>query len=256
MAKKKKKDDIDNIGNQEEKKTGTGNKIVSILIALVIVIIWLAIFALLIKTDIGGFGSNVLAPVLKDVPIINRILPGNSVYQDLEGVRYKNLDEAMIKIKELEDQIASMSSTGSANTDYITDLETENARLKVFEQEQSDFAKRVADFDEKVVFGDHAPTIEEYKTYYEQINPENAATLYQQVVEQMQVDKKIIDQGTRFVNMDPATAAQVLEVMTGDLDLVCKILETMKPDKSAAIMQEMTPEYAAKITKKSTVLQP
>lgn len=255
MAKKKKMDDIDNIGKEEGKKESSGSKLVSILIALIIVIIWLAVFALLIKTDIGGFGSNVLSPVLKDVPIINRILPGYSAYQDTEGNTYKNLDEAMAKIQELEQQIASMSSTGSANSDYISDLEAENARLKVFEQDQEDFAKRVADFDEQVVFNDKAPDIEEYKAYYEQISPDNAADLYQKVVEQMQVDQNIIDQGTRFSNMDPTNAAEILEVMTGDLDLVCQILETMKPAQSAAIIQEMSSEYAAKITKKSTLLE-
>ena len=37
MAKKKKKDDINNIGNEDANKEGSGNKILSILIALVIV---------------------------------------------------------------------------------------------------------------------------------------------------------------------------------------------------------------------------
>lgn len=258
MAKKKKNDDIDNIdavGKEEGKKEGSGSKIVSILIALVIVIIWLAIFGVLIKMDVGGFGSNVLTPILKDVPLINRILPGYSAYEDSSGAKYSSLDEAMAKIKELENQIASMGSTGVANSDYIADLESENARLKVFEQEQQDFADRVKEFEEQVVFNDKAPTLEEYKTYYEGINPDHAAELYQQVVQQLEVDQKIIDQGEKFTKMDPANAAQILEVMTGDLDLVCKILETMKPDQSAAIIQEMSTEYAAKITKKSSVLE-
>ena len=35
----------------------------------------------------------------------------------------------------------------------------------------------------------------------------------------------------------------------------CAILENMKTDKSSAIIAEMTPEYAAKITKKMALLQ-
>lgn len=255
MAKKKKNDEIDNVEMDAPKKESSGNKIVTVLIALVIVLIWLAVFALLIKMDIGGFGSNVLTPVLKDVPIINRILPGYSSYEDSEGTKYKNLDEAMAKIQQLEDQIASMNSAGAANSDYIADLESENARLKTFEQEQEKFKQRVADFDEQVVFNDKAPSLEDYIAYYEQINPENAAILYQQAVEQLQIDQKIADQAKVFTNMDPASAAEVLEVMTGDLDLVCKILESMKAEQSAAILQEMSVEYAAKITKKSSVLE-
>ena len=34
-----------------------------------------SILCLLIKLDVGGFGSGVLAPAFKDVPVINKILP-------------------------------------------------------------------------------------------------------------------------------------------------------------------------------------
>ncbi|NLG04416.1 MAG: hypothetical protein GX567_11410, partial [Clostridia bacterium] len=39
-----------------------------VLITFFIVVIWLAILGFLIKLDVGGFGSSVLAPVLRDVP--------------------------------------------------------------------------------------------------------------------------------------------------------------------------------------------
>ena len=60
----------------KENKTGEAenkeaNKLLTILIALFIVIIWLSIFAVLVKLDVGGFGSGVLRPILKDVPIFN-----------------------------------------------------------------------------------------------------------------------------------------------------------------------------------------
>ena len=45
------------------------------LVTALIVVVWVAILCLLIKLDVGGFGSSVLTPVLKDVPIINKILP-------------------------------------------------------------------------------------------------------------------------------------------------------------------------------------
>lgn len=248
---RKKKDKIENGG--QEAKESAGSRLVSFLIALVIIIIWLFVFGLLIKMDIGGFGSNVLAPVLKDVPIVNKILP-NSTYSDSQGQKYRNLDEAMTRIKELEDQLASLSSSGAVNADYITELEAENARLKEFENEQKAFNERVARFDEEVVFNDKAPSLEDYIAYYEEIDPDNAAAIYEQAVKQVQTDEKIKEMGEQFAKMDPASAAQILEFMTGDLDLACKILETMKPDVSAAILQEMSVEYAAKVTKRSSVL--
>ena len=54
-----------------------GGGFFAVLIVIFIVIIWLAILALLVKLDVGGFGSSVLYPVFKDVPVINKILPLN-----------------------------------------------------------------------------------------------------------------------------------------------------------------------------------
>ncbi len=250
MAKKKNTDELGNFGETEK----AGNKIISFLIALVIVIIWLGVFALLIKLDFAGFGSKVLTPILKDVPVINRILPGTG-YTDSEGNTYKTLDQALARIRELELELDSLTNSGTVNSDYITELETENARLKVFEENQKAFEERVFEFEQEVVFNDKSPGLEAYKAYYEEFDPENAALLYQQVVEQLEADASLIAQGERFANMDPANAAEILEVMTGDLDLVCKILDCMDTKESAAIIAEMTPEYAAKVTKKMALLQ-
>ena len=55
-------------------------------VTLIIILIWLAIIVLLIKCDVGGFGSSVLAPVLKDVPYVNKILPDSALdQQDDDG---------------------------------------------------------------------------------------------------------------------------------------------------------------------------
>lgn len=45
-----------------------GGKLLTVLIALLIVFIWFAIFGLLIKFDVGGFGSDILRPIIKDIP--------------------------------------------------------------------------------------------------------------------------------------------------------------------------------------------
>ena len=63
----------------------------------------MAILCLLIKLDVGGFGSGVLAPVLKDVPVINKILPVDSTVTTDDGESYggyTSLREAVDYIKE------------------------------------------------------------------------------------------------------------------------------------------------------------
>lgn len=70
-------------------------------------------FALLVKLDVGGFGSSVLYPVLKDVPVLNKILPNvsdNSLSSN-SGDTYSTLQEAIDRINELENSIAVYKRT-------------------------------------------------------------------------------------------------------------------------------------------------
>ena len=79
MAKKKSKDEI-NTEDVELDENGEpigqekGSKVMGFLVAIIIIAIWLAIFAILIKMDVGGIGS-MLRPYLKNVPGISMILP-------------------------------------------------------------------------------------------------------------------------------------------------------------------------------------
>ncbi len=243
MAKK------DKAGEKEKKE---GNKILTILISLLIVIIWVAIFSILIKLDVGGFGSGVLRPILKDVPVVNKILPdvGDAVVAEENNYEYKTLDQAVAKINELEQTIKDMNQSGTDNSDKVAELQAEVDRLKTFEDNQVAFEERVKEFDKNVVFNDAAPGIDEYKKYYEQINPTNAEEIYRQVIEQLQYSDAIKEKAAIYKNMDPAAAAQILATMTADVKSVAEILLSMKPKESAAILAEMDSVVAAKITKK------
>lgn len=236
-------------GSNKEKD---GNKVLTIIVAILIVIIWLAIFGFLIKIDVGGFGSGVLRPILKDVPIINLILPDIDDAQLAEenNYPYKSLDEAIDRIKELEVQLAQMEKDAEDNMSEDPDLQAEIERLKVFEENQKEFEERVLEFDKNVVFAEAAPDINEYKHYYEQINPANAEEIYRQVVEQLQYSDAILEKANIYKSMDPEAAARILEVMTADVESVAKILLSMRPKESAAILAEMDNVFAARITKK------
>lgn len=244
-----KNDDKNNKGNNEE---GAGSKLVSALIVLIIILIWLAVFGFLIKLDVGGVGSKVLYPVLKDVPVLNKVLPNASEEQQAsEGsYKYTTLKSANERIQELEGKVNSQSGTSSANSDYIKQLETEVKNLQKYKNNVDAFNKRVSDFDEKVVFTENAPSISEYRKYYEQINPENAEKIYRQVVKKERSTEKAKELSNYYSKMDAAKAAKTLAEMSEDLDLVCDIIENMGEKQAAAILQEMDTTYAAQITKK------
>lgn len=248
MARKKDKEkDQQNEIAQEE---SAGSKLLTILIVFVIVVIWLALFCVLIKFDVGHFGSEVLYPVLKDVPVVNKVLPSVEGEQKPEG--YTDIDAANARIKELEKQLADSQNSGTASAEEVKDLKTENERLKKYEEQQRAFEQRVKEFDEQVVYNDKAPELSEYQKYYESIDKDNAAELYKQVVQDVQQSMKITKQSTLYSKMEPAQAASVLETMSGDLDLVAAILDGMSESKSAAILANMAPETAAQITTKMT----
>lgn len=238
--------------NASRKDNKDGSKLLTVLIVALIVIIWLAVFGLLIKLDVGGFGSGVLRPILKDVPLINRILPDVSDEQIAKenNYEYRSLAEANAKIKELQQTIDDMNKSGTNESATIAELQAENERLKAFEENQKAFEERVAEFDKNVVFAEAAPSIEEYKAYYEKIDPTNAENIYRQVVEQLQYSDAIKEKADIYKNMEPDAAAKILETLTADVESVAKILLSMKPKESAAILAEMDNVVAAKITKK------
>lgn len=252
---KKKNGDVDDIldddMNEDDEEKVKGGVLWSVIAALVIILIWLVIFALLIKMDVGGFGSTVLRPILKDVPVINRILPDASdeeVAADT-GYKYKNLAQAVEHIKELEKELANYQNTQNADQEKIAQMQDEINRLKTFEDNQTYYEELKKKFDEEVVYADKAPDIEKYKEWYEKMDPENAASIYEQVLLKINYTKQVKEWADAYSRMDAKAAAAIMEEMTGDINLVSDILNNMKSAQRAAILAEMDPVYAAKITK-------
>mgnify|MGYP004507422141 FL=1 len=243
----------DLLDEQEEEKKS--NKLVIILVTVLIILIWLAIFVLLVKLDVGGFGSKVLRPVLKDVPVINKILPDASneeIGMDSK-YPYTTLSEAIARIEELENENLALNEAAATDAETIANLTSEVARLTPFETYQKNYEELKRQFDEQVVFGNdytgnYAADPETYKTWYESIDPENAAVIYQQVLEKQASSQIITDLATTYSKMKAAQAASILEEMTGDEEKVASILASMSAAKAADILQNMTSTYAAKIT--------
>ncbi len=223
-----------------------------VLVTILIVIIWLAILALLIKLDVGGFGSGVLKPVLKDVPVINKILPGDTVTEtnDEEAYGgYSSLQEAVDTIKELELELERAQSQNQSDSTTIAELQAEIERLKTFEEKQVEFERIKNEFYEEVIYAENGPGAEEYREYYESIDPTTAEYLYKQVVQQLEEDAEIQDYAQAYAEMKPKQAAAIFEEMTNNLDLVARILSVMDADTRGEILGAMDPEVAAKITK-------
>ena len=237
----------------EEKK---GNKFATIIIATVIVVLWLGMFALCIKLDVGGFGSSVMYPIFKNVPVINKILPDKAGEVDGEEYPYKSLAEAINYIKDLEREIKNLKDAADADAEKSADLQAEINRLKAFEESQLLFEKQKEAYYSEVVFGDNAIDYENYKQYYEQISPEYAEVLYKQVLEKYLYDERYKDLADAYATMKPKKAAAALYEMTGNLETVVTILQNMEVEARAKVLDALSDIDAVFCAKITVMLSP
>ena len=102
----------------------------------------------------------------------------------------------------------------------------------------------------EVVFSPSSPDIEEYKTYYESIDPENAEALYIQVVKQYVYDKEVQDDIRTYSSMPAKSAAAIFDQMVtdGKTKRICSILSGMDVQSRADILAKMDPKNAATLT--------
>lgn len=248
MAKKNKK-------QKNENGEGVGSKIVSVIFVVLIIAVWLAILAVLIRLDIGGFGSGVLRPILKDVPVVNKILPEPSE-EELEQEIAENSEDQIATMSQARDMIAQLQEENDklqkknkSLNEKVDDLEKETERLKVFETEQADFKAEKEKFYNEIVYGENAPDADTYKEWYESIDAANAEAIYRQVISNQQADNDLKNLAKTYENMKPAEAAAVLEKLA-NLDTVAEILSAMKAESRAKIMDEFDAAFAANVTKK------
>lgn len=216
-----------------------------------IILVWVAILCVVIKLDVGGFGSKVLTPLLKDVPVVNLILPNsqNSGNISTENGGYTNLNDATEQIKNLELQLQQAQTDNLKLQEDVANLKAENARLQEFEDKQVEFQRIKNEFYEEVVYAENGPGAEAYQKYYESMDPTTAEYLYKQVIAQLQEDKSVQDYASAYSSMKPKKAAAIFEQMTDNLNLAAHILKTMSAENRGDILAEMDPAIAAKLTK-------
>jgi flagellar motility protein MotE (MotC chaperone) len=225
----------------------------SFIVTVVIVIVWLAIIAVLVKLDVGGFGSNVLTPILKDVPVVNMILPEGGGVTDTTDTEsyggYTSLEDAVAQIGVLQQELEKAQSENANNADEISLLKAEVERLQTFEDNQVEFERVKLQFYEDVVYAENGPGADAYVSYYETMDPTTAEYLYKQVIQQIEASTEVQEYAAAYSSMKPSAAAKIFEEMTDDLSLAAKILDAMSDEDRGDILGAMDAEIAAKITK-------
>lgn len=234
----------------DEQIEGTNASVV--VVTIFIIFIWLGILCLLIKMDVGGFGSNILKPILQDIPVVNKILPSETETETRDEQAYggyNSLKEAVDEINRLEKQMEQLQNTNATYSEQIDTLQAEVDRLGTFEARQYDFQEIKERFYEEVVYAENGPGPDEYRKYYEEMDPSTAEALYKQVIQSEAVSARMKDYAATFSGMEAADAADILENMTDDLELAAEILNTLDATSRGAIMAEMDAAVAARVAK-------
>lgn len=229
-----------------------GNKAVAILITVLILITFFSVMALLIKLDVGGFGSNVLRPVFKDVPVINQILPPPSDEEIAKETDYpyKTLEAAINHITEQDEAIGSKDAEIAELNDKVNELSREVNRLKEYESDQKDFEDKKIKFYNEIVYGESAPDTDTYIEWYNQLDAEYAEEIYKKLLASREASKEIKDLAASYEEMDAKSAAGILESMKNDLDTVALILNNMSASARGEVLAQMSADFAASVTKK------
>ncbi len=230
----------------------SGNGVAVFFVTLLLVVIWIGITILFIKLDVGGIGTNFVAPIIKDIPVLNKILPADSITEteDVESYYgYSSLADAVNQIQYYETQIDSQLDTIEAYEAQIAALTEEVRRLETFEDNQVEFDRIKTEFYEEVIYNENGPGPEAFMEYYESMDPETAELIYQQVVAHENYSQEIEEYAQAYSEMKPKEAAGIFEAMTDDLELAALILGAMQPDDRGKILGVMDPEVAARITK-------
>ncbi len=234
--------------DDDDSDNGTGS---AILVTLFIILIWIAILGLLIKLDVGGFGSNVLRPILKDVPVLSWILPEDHETETTDEEAYggyTSLRDAVDQILVLEQQLEQLQTVNNADAEEIERLRAENARLQSFEESQLEFERIKNEFYQEVVYAANGPGADAYVKYYESMDPTTAEAIYARVIAEQAQDLEMSTYAGAYSSMKPKQAAAIFEEMD-DIELVAKILKQMSVEQRGEILGAMTPEFAARLTR-------
>ncbi len=234
---------------EEISQKKSGGKIRTIvIIALVAILILFGIFVALLKFDVGSLGTEIIGPEIQNIPGATFILPSMPEATDdsLSEEGYQSLEEVVEILKVTENLLKEKEEEAETLIEQINQLQNENARLQTFEDRYLEFDEEKAEFDRFIV---EQFDSESYPTWYETMNPDNAARIYEEVVREEANSEELEQLITTYDEMKPANAAAILsEMSTTRLEMVATIIKNLDAQQAGKILAAMDTSVAARIT--------
>lgn len=242
-------------GMEEKVVKKKGSWIKSLFIVFLTFVFILLLFLLFLRMNLFGLGS-MLAPTLRPFPLSDVYLPPMSETGEVEidpetgEPIVKEPEETIEEVKEnlnlLQTELKKKEEEADILMKQIQSLTSEKERLAVFEKKQLEFEKERAEFDARIV---EAGGKQDFTHWYQTMNPDNAARLYQESMAELAVQKELDGLIKVYAEMKPKAAAKVLETMSSTrLEMVAKIIQNLDTDQAGKIMSEIDPKVGARIT--------
>ncbi len=228
--KKKKRDK-----SEKNEKSGKGKKILT-LILLFILIASIAGYIFLFN----GFGvrDTVLRPYLEKVPVVSNYLPPKE--------EATNLNDLMLENEELKAENELLKQQAQSATDIAENNSSEIERLKLIEEQQTEFVAMKEEFDRNFA----NMTSENFIAYYDAMYPDVAQEVYAEVVSE-KYDKALVDDYiATFQSMAPESISGILiEMMNTDMELVILIMQSLDTQLAGDTLSAMDAGNAAEIAR-------
>lgn len=245
---------------------GTDSRLKNVLLLLALITLFLGILTGMIKADVGGFGSGILAPVIGNVNGLNKILPAKSLSSSVAKDPSANTgksssiadsssatDSPVITTKPTAKGAKAAASSQTAvkakaaagtkagkNNQTTSNLQT-NAGSQTGTVTQNATGVQAA-------AGAQTPAVSQAGSVTQNAAGSQTNAAAQTADAQAAEKAKLSDFVDTYSKMDAKSAASILGNMTGDLHLVAKILTNMRASKRADIMANLNVNIASKLT--------
>ena len=224
---------------------GKGGLIVTLtiilLIALIIAAFWFNVF---------GARDNYLMPVLQRIPVVNNLLPMPEEEDPYESM---TTGELIALVESLRSEISGKEEQIQSLTDRSTLLANQVETLSHFRDQQMRFRMEKEEFDRMIVSGEPI----EFARFFESIDPENAAMLYQEAIAREQWTREHASYVAMIQSMEARPAAEMFSrLIRSNPDLVASVLRNMDNRMSGEILSAMPAQDAALIVNRMYPEQP
>jgi len=254
-----------------KKKSGSKkkSKLAMILMIILDIVIILAafgaVFYYIFYNNIGGVTEKYYATV-KKIPVLNLALPEppdplNPKYMTQAEIKeryieFKNENEQLKKqlaeaeTREKELQVFKDDHDKLSNEAQMI-LQNLKAREEAIKEKEKQLEEMQLKIEESIMKGD----TQAFREFFESIDPENAAILYEEAVKKQQIDESVKKFAQVYAEMEPASAAAIFEQLgASKLDMIAETLRAMNREAASQILQSMTPDFAADVTERLDAL--